>query len=204
MKGEYGQEDFQSEHVIHIGGVAALPFGRDRRWMNQGRLVDAVIGGWKLSGIFTYQSGQPVNVACTTSHAAGIGCYAITDRSQIFSNAHTLTHWLNAAAYTDPTANASTPNVTDFSPFGSRPANGFGPSFHRGDISLQKAFNLTAEKANIIEIRGDAFNVTNTPNFGQPGSLTPSNGSFASITSERDSREFQFSVRYIFGRGGQQ
>jgi hypothetical protein len=208
MKGEYGQEDFQSEHVIHIGGVAAMPFGRDRRWLNQSRLADAFIGGWKLSGIFTYQSGQPVNVSCVNSHAAGIGCYSLTDRSQMFTHAHTLAHWLNAAAYTDPTVNTASPNVTDFSPFGSRPGNAFGPTFHRGDISLQKAFNLTTEKANVIEIRGDAFNVTNTPNFGQPGSLTPSNGSFASITSERDSpndsREFQFSVRYIFGRGGQQ
>lgn len=208
MKGEYGQEDFQSEHVVHIGGVWALPVGLNQRWLNQSRLVDAVIGGWKMSGIFTYQSGQPINVSCTNSHAAGIGCYSLADRSQMFTNAHTLNHWLNAAAYSDPTANATTPNTSDFSPFGSRPGNGFGPSFHRGDISLQKAFNLTAEKANVLEIRGDAFNVTNTPNFGQPGTLTPSSSAFAAITSERDSpndsREFQFSVRYIFGRGGQQ
>jgi len=208
MKGEYGPEDFESENVVHMGGVWALPFGRQRRWVNSNGLADAVIGGWSLGGIFTYQSGQPVLVGCNTSHAASVGCYSIPNWSAIYSNAHTLTHWLNAAAYSEPTDNTTTPNVTDFGPMGARPGNGFGPSFHRGDLSLQKTFHLPFERTNLIEIRGDAFNVTNTPNFGQPGTLTPSSSAFAAITSERDSpndsREFQFSVRYIFGQGGQQ
>lgn len=208
MKGEYGPEDFESENVIHVGAVWALPFGRGHRWVNQNGLADALIGGWNLGGIFTYQSGQPVNVSCNTSHASSVGCYSIANWSTVFSNAHTLTHWLNAAAYSDPVDNAATPNVTDFAPMGAKPGDGYGPAFHRGDLSLQKTFHLPFERTNLIQIRGDAFNLTNTPNFGQPGTLTPSSTSFASITSERDSpndsREFQFSVRYIFGQGGQQ
>lgn len=208
MKGEYGPEDFESENVVHMGGVWAMPFGRNQRWVNGSALADAFIGGWSLSGIFTYQNGQPVNVSCITSHAAGVGCYAIADRSQMFTNAHNLTHWLNAAAYTDPTNNTTTPNITDFTPLGAKPGNGFGPSFHRGDLSMQKTFRLPFERTNLIEVRGDAFNVTNTPNFGQPGTLSASSAAFAAITSERDapndSREFQFSVRYLFGQGGQQ
>jgi hypothetical protein len=208
MKGEYGPEDYESQNVVHMGGVWSLPFGRDRHWINRSGLADTVIGGWNMSGIFTYQSGQPVNVSCTTSHAAGVGCYSIANRAAMFDNAHTLTHWLNAAAYSEPTNNATTPNITDFSPMGARPGNGYGPVFHRGDLSLQKTFHLPFERTNLIEIRGDAFNVTNTSNFGQPGTLNPSSSAFAAITSERDSpndsREFQFSVRYLFGRGGQQ
>ncbi len=208
MKGEYGPEDFESENVVHMGGVWTLPFGRDRRWINHNSLADAVVGGWSLGGIFTFQSGQPVNVSCTTSHAASVGCYSIANRQQMFANAHTLTHWLNAAAYADPTVNTTTPNVSDFTPMGAKPGNGFGPMFHRGDLSLQKTFHLPFERTNLIEIRGDAFNLTNTPNFGQPGTLTPSSSAFAAITSERDSpndsREFQFSFRYLFGQGGQQ
>lgn len=208
MKGEYGPENYESQNVVHMGGVWALPFGRDRHWIKSNGVADTFIGGWRMSGIFTYQSGQPVNVSCTTSHAAGVGCYSIANRAAMFDNAHTLTHWLNAAAYSDPTNNATTPNITDFSPMGARPGNGYGPVFHRGDLSLEKSFRLPFERTNLIEVRGDAFNVTNTPNFGQPGTLNPSSSAFAAITSERDSpndsREFQFSVRYLFGRGGQQ
>lgn len=209
MKGEYGPEDFQSENVVHMGGVLRLPFGRNQRWLNGSGLVDTFIGGWSLGGVFTYQSGQPVTVNCQNSnYATGVGCYAIPNWSQMFSGAHTVKHWLNAGAYSDPSHGVSAPNVTDFSPMGARPGNGFGPSFHRGDLSLQKTFQLPFERTNLIEFRGDAFNLTNTPNFGQPGTLSLQSTAFSQITSERDSpndsREFQFSVRYIFGRGGQQ
>jgi hypothetical protein len=208
MQGEYGPEDFESENVVHMGGVWALPFGIGHTWINHGGLENAMFGGWNLSGIFTYQSGQPVNVSCTTSFATGVGCYAIPNWPQVFTNAHTLTHWLNAAAYANPAVATATPNITNFEPMGAKPGNGYGPAFHRGDMSLMKSFKLPFERSNVIEIRGDAFNLTNTPNFGQPGTLTPSSSAFASVTSERDSpndsREFQFSVRYLFGRGGQQ
>lgn len=149
-----------------------------------------------------------MNVSCNSSHASSVGCYAIANWPQIYSNAHTLTHWLNPAAYNDPTTNTTMPNTANFGPMGAAPGNGYGPAFHRGDVSVQKTFVLPFERRNTVEFRADSFNVTNTPNFGQPGTLTPSSTSFASITSERDSpndsREFQFSLRYIFGRGGQQ
>lgn len=208
MHGEYGPEDFESVNLVHMGGIWELPFGLERHWMHTSHLADAFIGGWNLSGIFTYQSGQPVNVGCNSSHAAGVGCYSIPNWPQIFNNAHTLSHWLNASAYTEPTVNTTTPNTTNFAPMGAAPGNGYGPSFHRADMSLQKSFILPFERRNVVEFRADSFNITNTPNFGQPGGLTPSSASFAQITSERDSpndsREFQFSARYIFGRGGQE
>lgn len=208
MKGEYGPEDFQSENVVHMGGVLKLPFGRNQRWLNGSGVVDTFIGGWSLGGVFTYQSGQPVTVNCRLTYASGVGCYAIPDWSKLFSGAHTVNRWLNPNAYSEGTNGASTPNVTDFAPMGGKPGNGVGPAFHRGDLTLQKTFHLPFERTNLIEIRGDAFNLTNTPNFGQPGTLDLKNSKFSQITSERDapndSREFQFSVRYIFGRGGQQ
>ncbi|HUZ96418.1 MAG TPA: hypothetical protein VMU57_16055 [Edaphobacter sp.] len=97
-------------------------FGPVAYGINNNGLADTFIGGWSLSGIFTYQSGQPVNVPCTASHAAGIGCYSIVNRAAMFDNAHTLTHWLNAVAYSDPSNNATTLNIADFSPLGAHPA----------------------------------------------------------------------------------
>src|SRR5581483_10063573 len=151
MKGEYGPEDYESKNVVHMGGVWAMPFGANRHWINRRGLTDLVLGGWSLSGIFTYQSGQPVNVSCTTSHAASVGCYSIANRSAMFTNAHTLTHWLNAAAYADPGTNTVTPNVTNFAPMGAKPGNGYGPAFHRGDVSLEKTFRLPFERTNLLE-----------------------------------------------------
>ncbi len=48
-----------------------LPIGRGKRLLNSGRAVDAVVGGWSVSGILTYQSGQPTEVYSPCSGTAG-------------------------------------------------------------------------------------------------------------------------------------
>jgi hypothetical protein len=112
-----------------------------------------------------------------------------------------VTHWFNAGAFTNP-AQVETVGQTDFTPLGQKPSQGaYGPAFHRGDVSVQKFFFLT-EKTN-LEFRAEAFNLTNTPNFGPPGTLTPTSSSFASITTTRDNpsdaRELQFALKLNFG-----
>jgi hypothetical protein len=39
-----------------------LPFGKGKRWANSGGVVDKVLGGWKITGIQTYQSGAPAQI----------------------------------------------------------------------------------------------------------------------------------------------
>lgn len=200
MKGEYGNADFESAHVFHAGGGWQLPFGLSRRWLNRTGIISSLLGGWNLNGLWTFQSGQPVTINCTINTTTAEGCYSLTNASSIYSGAKTIAHWFNAAAFANP-APAVTVGQMDFSPFGSKPGQGFGPAFHRGDLGVQKLFRLPS--SNTIEFRAEAFNITNTPNFGQPGTLTPSSNAFASITYTRDNpsdaREFQFAIKYNFG-----
>lgn len=66
---------------------------------------------------------------------------------------------------------------------------------------IQKIFH-TSEETN-LEFRLEAFNLTNTPSFGPPGSLNPTSSAFASITTTRDNpsdaRELQFALKFHFG-----
>src|SRR5258705_12254786 len=41
-----------------------LPVGSNRRFLNRGGVVDALVGGWQFGGIFTMQSGFPFTVLC--------------------------------------------------------------------------------------------------------------------------------------------
>jgi hypothetical protein len=204
MKGEYGNLGFESENVFHAGGVWKIPVGYGRHFVPSKGLLDTLIGGWNMTGIVTYQSGQAVTVGCTVSTTSSGGCYALPDKGIEYNNAKTLQHWLNSAAFSNP-APAVSVGQTDFAPFGSEPAQAFGPSFHRGDLGVEKLFHLPGE--NTFEFRAEAFNITNHPNFGQPGTLTPNNAAFASITSTRDApsdaRELQFALKFFFGSGGQ-
>src|SRR5262249_17928630 len=55
--------DFDTRHQIVANWVADLPFGRHRAFAsNANRWVDAVIGGWQLTGIYRWTSGFPVGV----------------------------------------------------------------------------------------------------------------------------------------------
>ena len=40
------------------------------------RAEDAVLGGWSVNFIYSYQSGQPFNIPCATSTTADFGCNA--------------------------------------------------------------------------------------------------------------------------------
>ena len=55
----YFPSSFDVRHVLHISGTYDLPFGRGRAFLNQNRLANAVIGGWTIGTILTYQSGDP-------------------------------------------------------------------------------------------------------------------------------------------------
>ncbi|HTS69437.1 MAG TPA: TonB-dependent receptor, partial [Terriglobia bacterium] len=56
----YSFEDIPNN--LSIAYVYDLPFGRGKRFMNTGGVANAILGGWKTSGILQYQSGRPQNV----------------------------------------------------------------------------------------------------------------------------------------------
>ena len=84
---------------------------------------------------------------------------------------------------------------------GGNPTQVTGPPFRRLNLSLVRQFPAVRET--FFEFRAEVFNLTNTPNFGQPGNLTFTNtNTFASISATRDNpndpRELQFSLKYYF------
>ena len=59
-----GVSDFDTTHQINANWIADLPFGRGRYFgRDTGRVLDAFIGGWTLSGVARWTSGFPVSVS---------------------------------------------------------------------------------------------------------------------------------------------
>jgi hypothetical protein len=58
-----GLSDFNAFHQINANLVYRLPFGRGQMLAgNAGPLLDALIGGWHVSGIFRWTSGFPITI----------------------------------------------------------------------------------------------------------------------------------------------
>jgi hypothetical protein len=199
IRADYGLCDINARRIVHASGIYQLPFGKNERWLNSGA-ASWIAGGWSINGILSAQDGQPLTVACTTTNASGLGCNALAVAGvNPYAGSHNAHQFLNPAAFANPPA----ATATSASPanLGGSPTQVSGPQYRRLNLSLFRQFPAVAETH--FEFRAEVFNLTNTPNFSQPGSLnftTPN--TFASISSTRDNpndpREIQLSLKYYF------
>jgi hypothetical protein len=192
ISADYALCDTDVRNIFHASGTYALPFGRGQALLTHGFESD-IAGGWSLQGIATVQDGQPLTVACTTTTTAGLGCNALKVPGQNpYAGPHNATQFLNPAAFANPAAGA-----TGIAALGGSPTQVTGPAYRKLDVSLFRQIALI--EGTRLEIRAEAFDITNTPNFSAPGSLTfTSPATFASITSTRDansSRQLQFAAK---------
>ena len=199
IRADYGLCDIHVRRIVHVSGSYQLPFGKNQRWLTSG-VGSWVAGGWSTNWIFTTQDGQPFTVACTTTNAAGLGCNALKVAGQNpYSGSHNAKQFLNPSAFANPAA-ATTTSATPAN-LGGAPSQVTGPPYRGLNMSLFRQFPAVGETH--FEFRAEVFNLTNTPNLGQPGSLnftTPN--TFASISATRDNpsdpREIQLSMKYYF------
>ena len=55
----YFPSAFDVRHVMHASGTYDLPFGHGRMFFNQNPVANAVVGGWTIGTIVTWESGEP-------------------------------------------------------------------------------------------------------------------------------------------------
>jgi hypothetical protein len=154
-----------------------------------------ILGGWQVSGIFTYQSGQPLDI--TSSSAASLNTPGNTQRPNQTGDAailntmspdNTYLQWFDTSVFVAPAANT----------FGTRTRNMGdvrGPRFTNFDFSLVKQFGLGSSR--LAEIRMDVWNLPNTTHMSNPNSSF-GNVNFGRITSAYNERSMRFSARFIF------
>jgi len=167
-----------------------LPAGVGHRFASSG-WANALLGGWQLAGIVTWQSGMPVAIIQATNFNAFAG-YGVQRPNVVADPAllpgeRTPSHFFNTAAF------QVAPQFT----LGNSSRNPVrGPAFRDGDIALIRRARIR-ESAE-LEIRAEMFNLTNTPAFAQPNG-TLGTAAFGTITSTvADPRVVQFGLRFRF------
>jgi hypothetical protein len=164
-----GNSDFDIAQVISGDAAYDLPFGRGRMFAsNTSPWVNEVIGGWSLSGITTWQTGQAwgtVSNAFVASFANDAPAILVGSRNNVKMHLTKLpTGGVNVFANNLVAAN-SYQGPLGFK-IGAR--NDLrGPGFFDADAGLGKTFAITPETVS-LKFRADAFNVLNHPNFVNP------------------------------------
>ena len=59
---EYSRADYDRTHTFNINANYELPFGRGKRFLNQGGWVDKMLGGFELNSIVNISSGVPFSI----------------------------------------------------------------------------------------------------------------------------------------------
>jgi len=144
------QDSDQPHHRITAAGTWDLPVGRGRTYLNSmPRAADAILGGWKVAGVFTYTSGQFLRFA-----------NMIANGNPCISNP-TPQRWFNTSVFSPLPANTYVlrTNPLQYSCL-------TGPKFADLDATLSKTFSITERVR--TELKMAAYNATNRLNRGAP------------------------------------
>ena len=192
----YARNDFDRTHTFVQSYVYDLPFGKGKRFLNNG-LVAKTLGGWKANGILTLMTGTPLTITASGTALNTPGNNQTADQVkqvQVLHGINVGNPWFDPTAFTQPTL----PGV-----FGNTGRNIMnGPGFFNLDASLFKIFSVT-EKIK-LEIRGEASGVTNTPQFSNPNTGVnnynpdPSKNTFGVVTGAGGGRTMQLGARLTF------
>ncbi len=174
------QTDRQNGQKLNVAGIYELPFGRGRKFggsMHKG--LDAVFGGWSISGIYTYLSGEILLFGD-----------AVVAGDPTISNS-TRQRWFNTDAFSVLPAFTRRANPWNYNDLR-------GPSFRNVDMTFNKKFNITEKLA--MELRMEAYNLTNSFMGANPNTSVTS-GDFGAITNQLNThsgREWQYSARFMW------
>jgi hypothetical protein len=190
----YAVSDFDRRHNLEAAVVADLPFGAGKAFLNRGGPLSAIVGGWRINAIVSSFTGLPFTpIASATSLNAPFNTQVA---NQVKSQVQTLHGIGKFSPYFDTSAFAPVTTAT----FGNAGRNSLrGPGHSELDLGISRLFSI-ADKVH-LEIRGEGFNVTNTPFFALPGNNV-SNSSFGLITStfgsSSDNRVLRFTGKVAF------
>jgi hypothetical protein len=181
-------------HRFVVSYLYELPFGKGRRFgSDTPGIVNAIIGGWQINGITTFQSGTPLSI--TANNTAGL-FNPLTRPNTNGKSAklsgpvdERLARYFDTSVYSQPAAftfgnvGASLPDIrTD--------------GIRNFDLSLFKVF-APLEKLR-VQFRVEALNAFNTPRFGGPNTSVTSS-SFGLISSQANSpRQLQFGLKLLW------
>ena len=195
-----GLSAFDFRHRLTNSFLFELPFGKGRHFGITNPVANAVLGGWQVGGILTFQSGFPFTAFCGPGNIQnGAGGWCAPDAlagQDGNAGPKTVAQYFNTGAYVDRLGqNAGA--ITDFR-FGTSGRNTLiGPGIIGLDASINKAFAWN-EGRHKVDLRGEFFNLPNHANFSQPGSQLRT-ANYGVISSTRiDSRQIQVALRYSF------
>jgi hypothetical protein len=199
IKGDRGDCGFDFRHVFNSTLVASSHFSLTG-WKAK------VVNHWQIAPLVQFLTGAPFTVYAGVDNSL---TDTLNDRPNLTNSSVLYTH---KKIQSGPASNAQFINATAFTQnpigtFGDAGRNAFrGPNFLRVDSALSRSFPVRDTLA--IDLRLEAFNVLNHPNFATPESngyigqstslMSPTFGAITATTNNYGARIFQGAIKLTF------
>ena len=192
---DYGRSAFDVKNRVVGSALYELPIGPGKLVPVSNKILNALVGGWQVGGIFTHQTGAVATLQDGVDNSNIQGAGGNYDRPNptgispyLSGSARSTSVWVNKAAY----ANAA------HGFFGTVQRSSFtGPGITNLDASLHKAFLMPYNEKHQLQIRFEAFNALNHPNWNTP-TLNLSSSTFGRINGTGALRQLQLAAKYQF------
>lgn len=185
---------YNQPHRFVFNATYELPVGRGRTYFaGISRWADSLLGGWQVNGIFTISQGLPLSFDVPQNTSRSFGGGQLPNSTGISADLgldqRTIDRWFDTTQFKLPSeftfGNMSRTHPTLKEDF-----------LRQVDLSLFKSFPLW--ESTQLQFRAEAFNLTNTPVFGAPGTVLDS-GTFGVINGQQNlPRQIQLSLKLIF------
>jgi len=191
LDAEWGLSSFDERHRLNADFTWELPFGPNRRWLTREGWPGLVFGGWQWNVTVSAGSGTPLTarvLGSASDVARGTnGTLRADYTGEPITLAHpTLERFFNTAAFAVPPPGR----------FGNAGRNTIpGPGTATVNMALAKTFTLPGSR--FVNVRAQATNVFNTPQFGSVDTVVNS-PTFGQVVSMRPMRSIQILARVSF------
>jgi outer membrane receptor protein involved in Fe transport len=185
-------QDVSQRFVLNY--VLDLPFGKSRAlFANAGPVFNALAGGWSLAGITTLETGRPLAITTATNNTNSMGGGSRPNNNgqsaKLDASERSIDRWFDTSVFSQPApftfgnTGRTLPDVRE-------------PGLVSFNLSLLK--QVPIRESLRLQLRAEAFNLFNTPQFGTPGTVF-GNPQFGIINSQANSpRQVQLGLKVIF------
>jgi hypothetical protein len=182
-----GRSDNDRTHLLTVNSVYEIPVGLNRLYLSSmNRALNWVIGGWELSGIYSFSSGQPL-----TFDVPGATLGNGYDTRPNVLGSVSVPHQ-GASLWFNPSALVAPAPFT----YGNSGMNNFdAPGSHNMDTALLKNFNFS--ESGYVQFRWEMFNALNHVNLGLPN-VSIGQSTTGQIFTASSARVMQFGLKLIF------
>lgn len=203
-----GLAGYDRTHNFELYGVLDGPFGKGERWLKDG-WASKLLGGFQLNPVLSIQSGTPFYVvqgSANNLNAGGSGqvpdqLSEITILDGIGAGNPYFSNKVFSATCGVGCANWMAVNIPagQAQRFGTAGRNNLrGPGYLNLDLGLFRTLSFSERYK--LQLRVEALNALNHPNFSNPGADVSNAGTFGLITSTtgQGSRIYRFAAKFNF------